>query len=75
MRRKPGCGCANGACGAKHRDLLMLLQEAQADAQWTDIDTLEQSSQAIGGALLRLQQILSPRTINRQTTAEPWNRS
>lgn len=59
----------------EHRDLLLLLQEAQADTQWTDIDPLEQSSRAIGGALLRLQQILSPRTINRQTAAEPWNRS
>ena len=59
----------------EHRDLLRLLREAQADTQWTDIDTLEQSSRTQGAALWRLQQILSPRTINQQNTAEPWNRS
>nr|MBP7689806.1 hypothetical protein [Thermoflexales bacterium] len=57
------------------RELLMVLQDAQAMPDDSDIDTLQQSSQNNAVALLRLQQILSPRTINRQSTAEPWNRS
>jgi len=57
------------------RELLMVLQDAQAMPDDSDIDTLQQSSQNNAVALLRLQQILSPRTITRQSTAEPWNRS
>lgn len=54
------------------RELLMVLQDT-TDAD--NIDALQQSSQNNAVALLRLQQILSPRTITRQSTAEPWNRS
>ena len=57
------------------RELLMVLQDAQAAPGDSDIDVLQQSSQNNAVALLRLQQILSPRTITRQSTAEPWNRS
>ncbi len=57
------------------RELLMVLQDAQAMPDDSDIDALQQSSQINAVALLRLQQILSPRTITRQSTAEPWNRS
>ncbi len=57
------------------RELLMVLQDAQTMPDDSDIDTLQHSSQMNAVALLRLQQILSPRTITRQSTAEPWNRS
>jgi hypothetical protein len=57
------------------RELLMVLQDAPTATDDSDIDALQQSSQANAVALLRLQQILSPRTITRQSTTEPWNRS
>ena len=54
------------------RELLMVLQDAQTTTDDSDIDALQHSSQMNAVALLRLQQILSPRTITRQSTAEPW---
>jgi hypothetical protein len=55
------------------RELHALLQDAQSDAALTDIDTLYQARQANAAALLRLQQILTARTIVR--TSDPWSRS
>ncbi len=54
-------------------ELHALLQDAQSDATLTDIDTLYQARQANAAALLRLQQILTARTIIR--TSDPWSRS
>ncbi len=54
-------------------ELHALLQDAQSDATLTDIDTLYQARQANAAALLRLQQILTARTITR--TSDLWSRS
>jgi hypothetical protein len=54
------------------RELHGLLQEAQTDPAFSDLAALQQSSQANAMALLRLQQILSARTITRASTVEPW---
>ncbi len=54
-------------------ELHALLQDAQNDATLTDIGTLYQARQANAAALLRLQQTLTARTINR--TRDPWSRS
>ena len=54
------------------RELHGLLQEAQNDPAFSDLAALQQSSQANAMALLRLQQILSARTITRASTVEPW---
>ena len=57
------------------RELHGLLQEAQNDPAFSDLAALQQSSQANAMALLRLQQILSARTITRASTVEPWGRN
>jgi hypothetical protein len=56
------------------RELHALLEDAQSDPA-SDVEALYQTRQANAAALLRLQQILSARTITRQTTSEPWGRS
>jgi DNA primase len=56
------------------RELHALLEDAQRDPA-SDIGALYQTRQANAAALLRLQQILSARTITRQITTEPWGRS
>ena len=55
------------------RELHALLQDAQSDATLTDLETLYHARQANAAALLRLQQILTARTIVR--TRDPWSRS
>jgi hypothetical protein len=57
------------------RELHALFEDAHSDSALGDFETLYQARQANAAALLRLQQILSARTITRQTTSEPWGRS
>ena len=59
----------------EQQDLQALMREAQTEGQRNEVEMLTEMSTPKGVALLRLQQILSPRTINRPTAAEPWNRS
>jgi hypothetical protein len=59
----------------EQQNLLALIREAQTVGQQAEIEMLTDVSVATGAAFARLQQMLSPRTINRQTAAEPWNRS
>ncbi len=56
------------------RELHALLEDAQSDPS-SDLEALYQTRQANAAALLRLQQILTARTITRQSTIEPWGRS
>jgi DNA primase len=57
------------------QELHALLAEAEVDHYSEGNEALYQARQANATALLRLQQILSARTITRQTTTEPWSRS
>jgi len=57
------------------QELHALLAEAEVDHYSEENDALYQARQANATALWRLQQILSARTITRQTTTEPWSRS
>jgi DNA primase len=57
------------------QELHALLAEAEVDHYSEENAALYQARQANATALLRLQQILSARTITRQTTTDPWGRS
>ncbi|HZY45228.1 MAG TPA: DNA primase [Anaerolineae bacterium] len=56
------------------QELHALLEDSVND-QVDDAQALYQARQLNATALLRLQQILSARTITRQSTTEPWSRS
>jgi methylmalonyl-CoA mutase cobalamin-binding subunit len=57
------------------QELHALLAEAGVDHDMDGNASLYQARQANASALLRLQQILSARTITRHSTAELWGRS